>query len=412
MAVRTESHLPRSDDGCGWDIPSRRAVRLTILANRSRLRVSAGITPASPTSTGHVVPRVDHTTRAPSIHSSGLATGTAAGAPTDVPTRPRRSLPDVTGPDDSPIDDRTDPTPSLPPALIVAAEALGRALGDTRVALGRGIRSLMTGDEPPVRDPNLPVVGDPGIFGPDSVTWRIHADGAMLIGGVRALLLQMLHPLAMAGVAEHSDYRRHPTDRLATTSRFVATTTFGTTEQADAAFAMVERVHRRVVGTAPDGRPYAANDPHLIAWVHHAEVDSFLRAYQRFGAAPLSAIDADRYVEEMGVICERLGGTAPARSVAELERWLDDIRPELTAGSQALDAARWLVRAPLPLAARPAYAVIAPAAIGLLPPWAIEELQLPSAPALDPLIVRPAANLVIRTLEWAVEGAFLADQPS
>lgn len=301
--------------------------------------------------------------------------------------------------------------PQLPPAVVAAAEALGSAIGSARVAVGRGMRGLLAGDNVPVRDPNAPVVGDPGLFGPDSVTWRIHADGSMLIGGVRALLLQMLHPLAMAGVADHSDYRRHPEDRLATTSHFVATTTFGTTEQAEAAFEMVRRVHRRVEGTAPDGRPYSANDPHLLAWVHHAEVDSFLRAYQRYGAAPLSAADADRYVDEMAVICERLGGTAPARSVVELDRWLDGIRPELVVGEQARDAARWLLRAPLPLAARPAFAVIAPAAIGLLPQWAAEELRVPRIESLDPIVVRPAATTLVRTLEWAVQGAFMADPP-
>jgi uncharacterized protein (DUF2236 family) len=299
--------------------------------------------------------------------------------------------------------------PHLPPGVVAAAEAIGSAIGDARIRLGRGLRTLIAGDKPPVRDLNQPVEGDPGLFGPDSITWRVHADGAMLIGGVRALLLQMMHPETMAGVADHSDYRRHPEDRLANTSHFVAVTTFGTTHEADLAFAMVERVHRRVVGTTPEGLAYSANDPHLIAWVHHAEVDSFLRAYQRYGAEPLSAADADRYVAEMAVICERLGGEPPARSVAELDAWLAAVRPELAAGNQARDAARWLMLAPLPLAARPAYAVIAPAAVGLLPDWVRDELRLPLVPGLDAAVVQPAARVLVRALVWAIEGAIEAD---
>lgn len=299
--------------------------------------------------------------------------------------------------------------PTLPPGLTAVAEALGSALGEFRLRVGRELRTLIAGDNPPVRDLTKPIEGDPGLFGPDSITWRVHADGSMLIAGVRALLLQTMHPLAMAGVADHSDYRRHPLDRLANTSQFVAATTFGTTEQADAAFELVTRVHQRVVGTAPDGREYSANDPHLLSWVHHAEVDSFLRTYQRYGAKKLSAFEADRYVNEMAVINDRLGGDYSARSVAELEEWMQTVRPELEAGQQALDAARWLMLAPLPLSARPAYGVIFPAAVGLLPDWVRTELNLPSVPSLDPLVVQPAARALIRTLTWAIEGAIEAD---
>jgi uncharacterized protein (DUF2236 family) len=286
--------------------------------------------------------------------------------------------------------------------------AVDSAVTGVRTQLGRRVRRMVAGDRAPVRDLSRPIEGDPGLFGPDSVTWRVHGDSSMLVGGLRALLLQMLHPLAMAGVADHSDYRRHPDQRLARTALFVATTTYGTTAEAEASIAMVKRVHQRVVGTAPDGRPYAAGDPHLVAWVHHAEVDSFLRAYQRYGSEPLSPADADRYVAEMAVICERLGGEPPARSVAELRSYFRSVQPELRAGSQAHDAARWLMVPPLPLAARPAYAVIASAAIGLLPGWAQRELWLPLLPGIDPVVVQPAARVLLRTLSWAVEGAMAA----
>jgi uncharacterized protein (DUF2236 family) len=282
--------------------------------------------------------------------------------------------------------------------------AVDSAVNGVRRQIGGGVRRMVAGDHAPVRDLSRPVDGDPGLFGPDSVTWRIHADASMFVGGLRALLLQMLHPLAMAGVADHSDYRRHPERRLARTALFVAETTYGTTRQAEDAFALVRRVHRNVTGTAPDGRPYSAGDPHLVAWVHHAEVDSFLRAYQRYGSESLSKADADRYVAEMAVVCERLGGEPPARSVAELRSYFSSVRPELRAGAQARDAARWLMVPPLPLPARPAYAIIAPAAVGLLPGWAQRELWLPLLPGVDPVVVRPAARFLLRTLAWAVTG--------
>src|SRR4249920_2024673 len=120
----------------------------------------------------------------------------------------------------------------------------------------------------------------PRWFSPDRPVWRVHADASVFVGALRALLLQSLHPLAMAGVADHSDYRADPWGRLQRTARFLAATTYGTEDQADQACATVRRVHRRVHGIAPDGRRYDANDPHLLTWVHIAEADSFLAAYQ------------------------------------------------------------------------------------------------------------------------------------
>jgi len=284
------------------------------------------------------------------------------------------------------------------------------AVADLRARLARNVRGLVAGDTPPVRDPRQPLSGDPGLFGPDSVTWRLHQDNAMLVGGLRALLLQTMHPLAMAGVAEHSAYRTDPLGRLARTALYVGVTTFGTTDEAREAIAAVRRIHDRVTGTAPDGRPYAANDPHLLTWVHHTLVDSFLRANRRYGAAPVSDADADRYVAEMAVLCEEWDAEPAARSVAELRAYFRAVEPELAATGAARDAARWLCVPPLPLAARPAYAVIAPAAIGLLPARVRRELWLPMPPGVDPLLVRPAARLLVRTLDWVMAGAAEPEQ--
>jgi len=138
----------------------------------------------------------------------------------------------------------------------------------------------------------------PRWFEADRPIRRVQGDAAMFVGGLRALLLQSLHPRAMIAVAEHSDYRGDPWGRLQRTSTFLAATTFGTAQDAQDAVDHVRRVHTYVTGTDPDGVPYRADDPHLLLWVHVAETDSFLRCHQRYGARPLDAAGSDGYVAD------------------------------------------------------------------------------------------------------------------
>jgi uncharacterized protein (DUF2236 family) len=294
------------------------------------------------------------------------------------------------------------PRPPAMPSSPQVGSALRDGVDEARARMARSMRRLIVGDDTPPRHLGAP--GDPGLFGPESVTWRIHADPAMFIGGLRALLLQTMHPLAMAGVADHSDYRRDPMGRLWRTSTFIGVTTYGSTDEALDAVATVKEVHARITGVAPDGRSYAANDKHLLTWVHHAEVDSFLAAYRRYGSAPLSDADADRYVEEMAVICDLLDAEPAARSVVELDAYFHAVGPELRATPAARDAVRFLLVPPLPLPARLAYAVIAPAAVGLLPGWVQRALWLPVLPGADPVAVRPAARALTRLLGWIMAG--------
>ncbi|HEX8803273.1 MAG TPA: oxygenase MpaB family protein, partial [Acidimicrobiales bacterium] len=222
--------------------------------------------------------------------------------------------------------------------------------------------------------------GDPGWFGPGSVTWRVHGDPSMLVGGVSALLLQTLHPLAMAGVADHSNYRDDPLGRLARTSSFVVGTTYGSTEVAEHLVAVVKAVHRRVRGTAPDGRPYSADDPDLVTWVHATEVSGFLRAHQRFVPFPVRGEAADRYLHEMAVVAERLGATSVPRSRVALHAYFGAMRPGLEAGELARDAARFITTPVGPAAGNPllsaAHQVVIQAGVGLLPGWARDMLGL------------------------------------
>lgn len=261
------------------------------------------------------------------------------------------------------------------------------------------LRSILVGEEA-LAPHELASAEDPGLFGPKSAIWYVHAEAAMLIGGLRALMLQTLHPLAMAGVAEHSDYRQDPWGRLRRTSRFVGATTYGSTPTVHQSVAMVRKVHERVVGTAPDGRPYSANDPHLMLWVHVTEVDSFLRAVDRFGELKLTDDRRNEYVAEMAQVAELLGSEAAPRTTAELDACMQSFRAECAVTDQAREAIRFLVRPPVPLLFAGSYALITAAALTLLPVWARQELRLPIPPGFDRLAVRPSASALIKVLGW------------
>ncbi len=275
----------------------------------------------------------------------------------------------------------------------------GAAVSAVREKGSAWIRGAIIGNEG-LEPHELASAEDPGLFGPSSVVWRVHGDASMLIGGLRSLLLQTLHPLAMAGVFEFSDYREDPWGRLNRTGRFIGATTFGSTSTAEQAITIVKRVHRPVKGTAPDGRPYSANDPHLMLWVHVAEVDSFLASFNRFGDGKLRDAEQDQYVSEMAEIARRLGTDTPPETVAELKASLEAFRAECQAGPQAREAMRFLLNPPVPLLAKGTYGLIAAGAVTSLPRWARAQLRLPVPPFADPLAVRPAAKLLTRTLGW------------
>ncbi len=272
-------------------------------------------------------------------------------------------------------------------------------LETVRRRLGDGIRRTLAGGDPPERSPGS---SDLGLFGPGSATWEVHADPAMVVGGLRALLVQTLHPLAMAGVAEHSSYRSDPLGRLHRTAAFLGVTTFGSTIEADDAITRVRRVHARVTGRAPDGRRYDATDPRLLGWVHATEVHSFLRAHQRYGVRPLPIGHDDRYVAEMARVAVRLGVVDPPTDVAGLRATLRSYRGELAVGDQARDAVRFLACPPLPLVTRGPYGIVFAAAVSMLPAFARRALRLPLVPLAEPLVIRPTATVLVRIMGWAL----------
>ncbi len=244
--------------------------------------------------------------------------------------------------------------------------------------------------------------GDPGLFGPASAAWRVHGDPLMLVGGVAALMLQTLHPLAMAGVADHSDFRERPYGRLSRVASFVAATTYGSTEVACSVIESVKAVHRRVVGTAPDGLPYRAGDPDLIRWIHVAEVACFVEAHRRYSPWPLRGRDLDRYYDEVAIVAEMLGATDVPRSRAEVAAYLERTRPQLVAGEQALEAIRWIQNPGVGTPPeRAAYLMLVNAAADLLPSWARGVLGLRRVMPVALGVVRPATWVALRALRLA-----------
>jgi uncharacterized protein (DUF2236 family) len=273
----------------------------------------------------------------------------------------------------------------------------------TREWFAEQIRSRVIGDQPDSKVDAIMNAPGPRWFAADSPIARVHADASMFIGGLRALLLQSLHPLAMAGVAEHSDYRNDPWGRLQRTADFLAATTFGPIDLAEQAVARVHAVHRRVVGIADDGRPYSANDPHLLLWVHIVEVDSFLRAYRRHGSGKLTNAEADAYVRDAAVVARALGSEPPPTTVKQLDEAIRAFRPELRTSPAARAAARYLItEPPLPLAGRVPYGMLAVSAVALLPSWSRRPLQLPYLPVSERFVVRPLGEAVTRTIRWSL----------
>ena len=251
------------------------------------------------------------------------------------------------------------------------------------------IRSLLTGRPdgaaPWVRD--LASAGDDGWFGPGSTIWSVHADAATLVGGIRALLVQAMHPVVLAGFDEHSDYREDPESRLQRTAAFVTITTFGTSTQAQDACARVRRAHGAVRGATDDGVNYDAADPELLGWVHLALFDSLAESVRRFGR---TAFDLDDYLAQTAVIGERLSAAHVPHSRGELASARAHYLPSLALTAQTRRAHEFLLDPPLPARIRIPYRVVAAAAAASLPP------ELRRLLGDRPVLRDPAARLVGR----------------
>lgn len=243
-------------------------------------------------------------------------------------------------------------------------------------------------------------LGAPGWFGPDSAAWQVHGSVSTFLGGIRALLLQTLHPLALAGVDGHSSYRDDPFGRLHRTGAFIASTTFGSAAQAQQTVDAITRMHHRVSGVAADGRPYAATDPALLTWVHIALVDSMLQAYLDYGTN--GRLDADGYVADMAVVGSAMGVPEPPRTRADLEAAFVSFLPDLTGSAHVDEVRRFVLRPPLSPPARAGYTVLARAAEDSMQDWARAMLGSASRRRATRAANRAAARSLLSILQVAL----------
>jgi uncharacterized protein (DUF2236 family) len=268
-----------------------------------------------------------------------------------------------------------------------------------RQALMSRVQSIFNdrerGEQPVVRSARA-------LHPPDSVIWRVHADvTTMMIGGVTALLLQMLHPAALTGVWDHSNFRHDMLGRLRRTARFIAETTYAEASLAKAAIARVIEVHGHVKGTLSDGTAYSANDPDLLSWVHAAEAWSFLEAWKRYGEPGMPLADQDAYFAEAALVAKALGADRVPVTSAEASELLQQFRPELCASVSTRQVAHMVLHQPAPaVTAAPAQALVMRAAIDLLPDWA-KDMHGLRLPASESASVRMGIGLIAKTLRWA-----------
>ena len=277
-------------------------------------------------------------------------------------------------------------------------------MSDLRSAIQGQVRTLFGTTDANQLDLTRPE-GDEGLFGPDSAAWRVHGDfTAMMIGGVASLLLQMLHPAALAGVWDHSGFRRDMQGRLRRTAQYLSGTTFGSTATAEALIARVRAVHAHVHGTLPDGTAYSANDPALLTWVHAAEVHCFLAAYRRHVDPAMPAAEQDRYLAEMAEPARRLGAVDVPETRAALDAYLRALRPALRYDHRTREVTRALLGQPAPTPAlAPFRTLTMTAAVDLLPDWATRMHGLVQ-PAVQRAGIRAGVAGVGSVMRWALKG--------
>ncbi len=271
------------------------------------------------------------------------------------------------------------------------AEPVKRTIAREVVAL---FNDKSRGETPVRRRPD-------GLFGPKAVAWQVHGDvTSMMVGGIAGLLLQMLHPVVLAGVWDHSNFRSDMHGRLRRTARFIAMTTYGSKEDALAAIARVRGIHDRVTGTLPDGTFYTAADPALLAWVHATETTCFLDAWIRYADPGMPKARQDKYFQEMAVIGLGLGAAPMPRSRAEATALIQATRPLLRCDARTREIARLVLtqRARNPLA-EPMQRLTMQAAIDLLPNWARQLHGLPDAGLGRPLVRAGTAGMA-RAIRW------------
>jgi len=266
----------------------------------------------------------------------------------------------------------------------------------------KGVREIVGTSGPPTQF--LVPAGDPGLFGPDSLPWEIHADFlSMMIGGISSLILQALHPGALAGIWDHSRFREDLKGRLERTASFIVATTYGSTEMANNAIDRVVRIHQKVTGIDEFNNHYSANDPHLLAWVHLTETSSFMRSYLGYKNALLPRPQQDQYFSEMTLIGNRLGAEDLPHSRSETERLIEGYRTELHYGQRAKSIIDLLENFPSKPAQKPFVDLLVKAGFMNLPEWVFSKMDRKPPGKFENIVIHSAIGLVAKPLRMALK---------
>ena len=266
-------------------------------------------------------------------------------------------------------------------------------------AIGRGLQNI-TGASSSLDAFKSPV-GDPGLFGPQSVVWKVHADfSAMMVGGLSSLMIQALHPRALAAVWDHSNFRQQLKARLGRTALFVASTTYGGVELATQSIQRVNAIHSKIQGIDLQGQTYRADEPDLLRWVHLVETVSFLNAFQHLALRPLSSSDCDKYVVEMNKVGEMLGANNLPNTLQDLQRAILQYEPVLTFDERTRETLRSIENYSVDLTEKPFFALILGVSFDIIPDWILEKLQRSPDVCLHINARKLALQIASQPVQW------------
>ncbi len=269
-------------------------------------------------------------------------------------------------------------------------------------AIGKGLQNI-TGASSSLDAFKMPV-GDPGLYGPQSVVWKVHADfSAMMVGGLSSLMIQALHPRALAAVWDHSNFREQLKARLGRTALFVASTTYGSLEMATQSIARVNAIHDKIEGIDQHGHPYKANEPDLLRWVHLIETVSFLNAYQHLALRPLSAADCNRYVVEMNKVGQMLGATNLPTTLQDVLQAISEYEPVLSFDQRTRETLQSIENYSVGLTEKPFFALILKSSFDIMPHWLLQKLQRTPDGCLQTNTRRLALQIASQPVQWMLD---------
>ena len=269
-------------------------------------------------------------------------------------------------------------------------------------AIGKGLQN-MTGASSSLEEFKQPI-GDPGLFGPQSVVWKVHANfSAMMVGGLSSLMIQALHPRALAAVWDHSNFRQQLKARLGRTALFVAATTYGSVDLATRHILRVNAIHAKIRGIDLKGQAYCANEPHLLRWVHLVETISFLNAYQHLSLQPLPSSECDRYVVEMNKVGEMLGATNLPVTFSDAKHAMSQYEPELIFDQRTRETLQSIESYTVDLTEKPFFALILSASFDIVPHWLLAKLEKKSDSCLQINARRLALQIASKPVQWMLD---------